>query len=379
MFTKNISVLLGCLGVAMLLGTEAARAQNMYYSQYLRTPLFNNPTDVAGGNARRVILSYRRQGTGEEDNVVTPSLTYAQPFLSRETGRKWGGIGVAVVHEKAGYEGMLQHAGAVAAYAHHVYLSDKFTFSGGLQLGLFRRGLDVSRLTTGSQYVNGVHDPGAALGENLTAETRTYLTIAPGLSWAALDEAGENKAFLGVSLFNANRPNASFTEKADRMATNLVLNGGYRILRKGAFDFTPTFRYIRERSSSQTNIGALSRFNFESPGGLLKAGGIGLGTWYSVNNAAIVSLEITQPSYFINFSYDLPATNKTVTRRVTNAVEVSIGWTMDLKAKRKAHKESTRAARPEPAPAQSEEKCAHEGCLLCRPARRGTTSPSARR
>ena len=352
MFTKNISALLGCLGLAMLLGTEAARAQSMYYSQYLRTPLFNNPTDVAGGNARRVILSYRKQGTGEEDNVITPSLTYAQPFMSRETGRKWGGIGVGVVHEKAGYEGMLQHVGAVSSYAHHVYLSDKFTFSGGLQLGLFRRGLDVSRLTTGSQYVNGVHDPGAALGENLTAETRTYLTIAPGLSWAALDEAGENKAFLGLSLFNANRPNASFTEKADRMATNLVLSGGYRVLRKGAFDFTPTFRYIRERSTSQTNIGALSRFNFESPGGPLKAGGIGLGTWYSVNNAAIVSLEITQPSYFINFSYDLPATSKTVNRRVTNAVEVSIGWTMDLKAKRKTQKELTSEARQTPAPAQ---------------------------
>ncbi|MBD0256127.1 MAG: PorP/SprF family type IX secretion system membrane protein [Cytophagales bacterium] len=356
MFTKNISVLLGCLGVAMLLGTEAARAQNMYYSQYLRTPLFNNPTDVTRGNARQVILSYRRQGTGEEDNVITPSLTYAQPFLSRETGRKWGGMGLAVVHEKAGYEGMLQHAGAVAAYAHHVYLSDKFTFSGGLQLGLFRRGLDLSRLTTGSQYVNGAYDPGAALGENLTAGTRTYLSITPGLSWAALDEAGENKAFLGVSLFNANRPNASFTEKADRMATNLVLSGSYRVLRKGAFDFTPTFRYIRERSSSQTNIGALSRFNFASPGGLLKTGGIGLGTWYSVNNAAIVSLEITQPSYFINFSYDLPATNKTVTRRVTNAVEVSIGWTMDLKARRKAQKELTSEARQEPAPAHPAQK-----------------------
>jgi hypothetical protein len=159
---------------------------------------------------------------------------------------------------------------------------------------------------------------------------------------------------LGVSLFNANRPNASFTEKADRMATNLVLNGGYRRLRKGAFDFTPTFRYIRERSLSQTNIGALSRFNFDSPGGPLKAGGIGLGTWYSVNNAAIVSLEITQPSYFINFSYDLPATNKTVTRRVTNAVEVSIGWTMDLKAKRKAQKELASEARQAPVPARQE-------------------------
>ncbi|HEX8528430.1 MAG TPA: PorP/SprF family type IX secretion system membrane protein [Cytophagales bacterium] len=376
MFTKNISVLLGCLGVAMLLGTEAARAQNMYYSQYLRTPLFNNPTDVARGNARQVILSYRKQGTGEEDNVITPSLTYAQPFLSRATGRKWGGMGVAIVHEKAGYEGMLQHAGAVAAYAHHVYLSDKFTLSGGLQLGLFRRGIDVSRLTTGSQYVNGAYDPGAALGENLTAGTRTYLTIAPGLSWAALDEAGENKAFLGVSLFNANRPNASFTEKADRMATNLVLNGGYRLLRKGTFDFTPTFRYIRERSTSQTNIGALSRFNFESPGGLLKAGGIGLGTWYSVNNAAIVSLEITQPSYFINFSYDLPATNKTVTRRVTNAVEVSIGWTMDLKAKRKAHKESTPEARPEPAPVQPAQQ-PQEATPAGQPAGRNDNQPAA--
>ncbi len=375
MFTKNISALLGCLGLAMLLGT-AARAQNMYYSQYLRTPLFNNPTDVAAGNARQVILSYRRQGTGEEDNVITPSLTYAQPFLSRETDRKWGGVGLAVVHEKAGYEGMLQHAGAVAAYAHHVYLSDRFTFSGGLQLGLFRRGLDLSRITTGSQYVNGAHDPGAALGENLTAGTRTYLTIAPGVSWAALDEAGENKAFLGVALFNANRPDASFTEKADRMATNLVLNGGYRLLRKGAFDFTPTFRYIRERSSSQTNIGALSRFNFESAGGPLKAGGIGLGTWYSVNNAAIVSLEITQPSYFINFSYDLPATNKTVSRRVTNAVEVSIGWTMDLKAKRKARKEPAGEARQAPAPARQEpapDQAAPDG----QPADRTDNQPAA--
>jgi type IX secretion system PorP/SprF family membrane protein len=239
------------------------------------------------------------------------------------------------VNEQAGYQGMLRHTGAVAAYAHQVYLNDQMTFGGGLSLGLFSRRIDVSRITTSSQFANGSFDPSAGLGEDLNAASRTYLTLTPGLSWSLLDEAGENKAFLGVSLFNANRPDVSFTGQPDRMTTQVLLNGGYRICQKEFFELMPTFRYIWQRGSSQTNIGVISRFNFRAEG-LVKPGSVGVGTWYSVKNAAIISLEITQPGYFINFSYDLPATDKTINRRVTNAVEVSVGWRRNLKAKAKS-------------------------------------------
>jgi len=334
MIAGNIRTLLGSIAF-LVLAVTALPAQNIYYSQYLSTPLFTNPADVSRGTARQVNLNYRSQGTGEEDNLVTAALTYAQPFMHRESGRTWGGVGVSIVNEQAGYQGVLRHTGAVAAYAHQVYLNDKMTFGGGLSLGLFSRGIDASRITTSSQFTNGGYDPSAGLGEDLNAASRTYLTLTPGLSWSLLDGAGANKAFLGVSLFNANRPDVSFTGQPDRMATHVLLNGGYRIYQKGLFELMPTFRYIRQRGSSQTNIGAISRFSFGAEG-LVKPGSVGLGTWYSVNNAAIVSLKITQPGYFINFSYDVPAIDKTMNRRVTNALEVSLGWRRDLKAKAKS-------------------------------------------
>ena len=134
MIAGNIRTLLGSIAF-LVLAVTALPAQNIYYSQYLSTPLFTNPADVSRGTARQVNLNYRSQGTGEEDNLVTAALTYAQPFMHRESGRTWGGVGVSIVNEQAGYQGVLRHTGAVAAYAHQVYLNDKMTFGGGCPWG----------------------------------------------------------------------------------------------------------------------------------------------------------------------------------------------------------------------------------------------------
>jgi hypothetical protein len=93
MIAKNIRTLLGSIA-SLVLATTAVPAQNIHYSQYLRTPLFTNPADVSRGTARLVTLNYRSQGTGEEDNLVTAALTYAQPFMHRgkrpDLGWGWG-------------------------------------------------------------------------------------------------------------------------------------------------------------------------------------------------------------------------------------------------------------------------------------------------
>jgi type IX secretion system PorP/SprF family membrane protein len=307
MLTQKINHLIGGLSLAMLLHGNFAQAQQIPYSQYLHTPMFTNPAEVAAGNARQAVLNYRRQGSGQEDLISSAAVSYTQPFVSRNNGLTWGGLGVSVVTEQAGYMGMLKNNGLMAGYAHTVHLSQKVTMSAGLGFGVFQKGIDMSQITTSSQYYNGSYNPGASQGE------------------------GADKAFLGVSVFNANRPNIAIFTDQDRLPANLIVHGGYEIYNKSRIALMPTFRHMAQSSASQTNLGVLTSYLLSNNSGTLKSGSLGLGTWYSVNRAAIVSLEITQPNYFIRFSYDLPVTEKVASRQINNAVELSIGWKKDIK------------------------------------------------
>src|SRR4051794_14769421 len=129
MFTKKTYTIIGSLSLGLLLHTNLVKAQQIPYSQYLRTPMFTNPAEVAAGNERQAVLNYRRQGSGEEDRISSSAVSYIHPFQNRETGRKWGGVGLSVLSEQAGYQGMLQNTGVMAAYAHTVYLTQHLTMS----------------------------------------------------------------------------------------------------------------------------------------------------------------------------------------------------------------------------------------------------------
>jgi hypothetical protein len=121
------------------------------------------------------------------------------------------------------------------------------------------------------------------------------------------DECADNNYYIGVSAQNLNRPITSFygSSSTDRMPINFNVILGTTINKNRNFFYTPNLRYIFLASGSQQlNFGTLVHYRLKGGWGTIGHGSIGLGAWYSEDNAIITSLELNQPGFNVAFSYD---------------------------------------------------------------------------
>ena len=175
------------------------------------------------------------------------------------------------------------------------------------------------------------------IGEDFSDNVSQAFKADIGATWTILDAFGEQKLLLGISTFNVNRAHYEFlvnvTEKAAPVQYQAY--GSIKVFEKDKLHVIPTFRYRMERNYSQLNIGSL--FLYELKEGIsVHESHIGLGAWYSHQNAVIFSLEFVQPEYVMSLSYDLPAAANIDRVQVNNAVEATFGWRINRMEKLKA-------------------------------------------
>lgn len=349
---KNIvlAALLSALGFS-------AQGQTSNFSQYHLDPVFNSPGDLATSDYFQIMAHYRKQSLTQDQGFENMSLSGVYP-LYYGGGRKFGAIGLGVLTESSGWMGMLRENSIRAGYAYSLQLDRSNFVSVGLQGGYYRRSIDLNKVRTDGQYQNGQYTPGAPTGENFSENTSHAFKADAGVSWYMLDESGDEKLLLGASAFNINRANYSFLSSSNEIKepVRFQLHGSIRALQGDRYALRPTFRYMYEKNYDQLNVGALFQYQLQQGKGSLAESHLGLGAWYSLNNAAVLALQYAQPSYVLAISYDLPAAQKVEYSQVNNAIEISLGWRLNRgrKVKPKAVAEAAEAPAPEEAPVQKE-------------------------
>lgn len=315
-FSKHIYV-----ASLLCLGTVAASAQNIYYSQFHHAQQLTNPASVATSNEMSVMLNYRRQWSNIGNGYSTPALSFAYPLLKgNDVDKRFGGIGVSILQDRAGQNGYVQTTGGTLGYAHNLRLSSKIQVALGLQAGVFQRRLDIKELTSGSQWQNGAFNPDAPILENLGDQNKMFALVNGGLSLYGEDENNEQTFSLGAALYNMNQPEtgSSFQNK---LSQNLTFTGSVRAWRNDKFSITPNARFVQQSNKNQQlNVGSLFRYHtgYQSH--------IGLGAWYSADNAVVASLELYQPSYIIGVSYDMGASSLKNGGKNVGAPELALAW-----------------------------------------------------
>lgn len=287
-----------------------AQAQDVNYSQFHHAPMVTNPAAIATKDQMQFAFNYRNQWRGIGQNFTTPMLSFIYPLIKKdEEGylkKRWGGIGASFINDRVGEGGLLQTTGAMLAFAYNFSLPKSSYLSVGAEGGFFQRRIDVGALISGSQLNGGVVDPNIPFDENIDNSTVTYPLFNTGVMWYKESDRKETKSYLGASFYNINRPNTSFINDLNApLSFRYIFTGGIRALRSEKFSITPNFRWIEQSNTSQVNIGSLFKYHFsENAGSLFRSGTVGFGTWYSVNNALILSFEVDTPNYTLGFSYD---------------------------------------------------------------------------
>jgi type IX secretion system PorP/SprF family membrane protein len=318
-YSKKIIIAISVLLSSM---TSTTIAQNIYYSQYHHAPQLTNPASVATTNYMSVMLNYRKQWANVGDGYTTPSLAAAYPILlGNQASLRMAGVGLTVLQDRTGQNGYVKTTGAMLNYAHNLRVNNDMFLAMGLQGGYFHRILDENELTFGNQWQNNVFDPNAPTNENLGNDGKGFLLVNTGVIFYRENAEGQQNFSIGAAIYNLNQPKTGNTFE-NKLSRNITLSASLLAWENNKFSISPSTRFVRQSNKSQQfNIGSL--FHYHSPN---RAVSVGLGTWYSVNNAFITSLELNLPNYVIGISYDFVISSLKNNNKTGGAPEFALAW-----------------------------------------------------
>ncbi|HEY0744099.1 MAG TPA: type IX secretion system membrane protein PorP/SprF [Chryseosolibacter sp.] len=287
---RAISIL-SIILVLMLGPSLRVTAQDPQFSQFYAAPLYLNPAFAGSTNQARVGINYRNQWPAIDANFTTMSA-----FFDYFIEDKKSGVGVLLTRDQEGLAG-LRSLSLALQYSYDLQITENLGFRPGLQVGVFNRDVNFSRLTFGDQF-----DPATgAFIDQPTAETfntnfsKTFFDIsAGGLLFTKV-------AWLGVAANHLNRPNQSIIDETSQLPMKLSVHGGFKyfmrpgVVGSGVYSrnaersIAPAFQFRHQGNFDQLDLGVY--FTFEP---------LILGTWYRgvpfksvngfVNNESIVLL-----------------------------------------------------------------------------------------
>jgi type IX secretion system PorP/SprF family membrane protein len=322
---KQVLTLFKRSWVFFILLSFHANAQWVNYSQFVHAPLQLTAAPAAINSDIQLTALYRRQSIGETDNINTPSFNFLYALRDAKSGRQKGGIGASLINETTGPGGSVNTIGITGNYHYIVYFNKGYYLSMGLQAGVINRRIDTGVYFTERQFQNGVFNPGIDFGENIENASRLFPTFGTGFTWFYQDDQGDNRAWLGVSAFNINQPDQSFTGEEDLLPVRIIAHGGFRVNPQETVSITPGVRFVHDAGSNMAHIGSVFRYHFNS-GGSDQFGHIGGGIWFSPDNVIVTTFEFSRKNMAFGLSYDLPASSRITGIRANNAIEAHVSF-----------------------------------------------------
>lgn len=318
------------------------------FSQFHLTPTLVNPAQPGLDNDLRVLYGQRQMAIGANSFIShTASLTY--PFFGTRNGQnvRTSHVGVTFVSDRSGIGGLLSVNGLLADYSYNLSINEDLRVGLGLQLGFYNRAINTANLRSGAQFngTTGTYDPSRSFGEpdlKNGENSFTYPVVNAGATFFK-EEDSQVRYYVGLAYQNINQPNYAFDgSPRANLPGILVANGGINLLpTESRFAVEPNFRAIYMNSSNGlVNLGSLFKYKFSDEPGY---GHVGVGAWYSFNNAAVFSLEMAMPYFFAGYSYDATV-NSLASVSPASTHEIIVGYRMNR------HKPSPKLDVTPPAP-----------------------------
>lgn len=307
-----------------LLSCHFSAAQFIPYSQYYNSSLLTNPASAAVGDFTQLTVHYRRSRIA---NYEIPSASFVRPFYRNRDDIRFGGAGLSVVNQKAGPDGLYNITGVLGTFAYTIHFSKTHHLSAGLQGGIVVKRIDLSAITTDSQFNLGAYDASLPNGEDIQFSTASAPVINSGFCWTLTDHTNVPKAMIGIAFSNMNKPVYEFTSLS-REPEELVytITGEMKLLAHGSLSIHPMMRYI-SGTSSFANLGAQFRWRLAQQDNDVSAA-----VWYKTTRALVAAVQYNSRNYVMAASVDFSA-NDDLQAHGNNAIELSLGWRLRRKVR----------------------------------------------
>jgi|ERR1051326_7098503 type IX secretion system PorP/SprF family membrane protein len=320
-------------------------AQDIHFSQYNFSPLTLNPALTAAYKDVQATLNYKQQW-----HTVNAYTTYQATCELKLDQKHWVKLqnmtetykkklvkglafGINIFSDNAG-DGNFRTTQGNLSVAYHSLLNEKNTLSAGLMGGIVQRSIDPSGLRWNSQYPGGMYDPAAPSGENFTTQSFLFANYSAGLLWSYGEgnsylSANDHKFFnAGISVFNLNRPQISFTDNNDRLYRKWVFHGSAVIgIKNTHFSVAPSLLFMQQGPLQEVTAGVLLKYKLKEESvytGIIKSSMISIGCFYRNKDAVIPYLLLEMDKYSMGISYDTNVSGLTSATSGRGGFEISL-------------------------------------------------------
>jgi type IX secretion system PorP/SprF family membrane protein len=237
--------------LAGTLATNAARAQDVFFSQPFATRLHTNPAFAGLIDDYSVTLSFRNQFPTLAGSFVSTQLA---ADLRLNTPGQHHALGLLLNQDRSGSVGYTRfEAGAI--YTYHTRLTERLALSGGLRASYGRQRVGYDNFVFGDQ----ISEDGTLTGptaEALDYQPVNYLSLGTG---AVLYSS---RGWLSLAGQHLNQPSLGFRQQS-QLPMLLSVAGGYKffIIEPGTglatreLSYTPVAALTRQGGSTRTEAG----------------------------------------------------------------------------------------------------------------------------
>ena len=306
-----------CIGVMTVL---AAKAQDPQFSQFYAAPMYLNPGFTGLTTQDRVSANYRHQWPSIPGAFVTYNFAY-----DRNLDLLNSGIGFIVTHDQAG-SGALSMTSVQGMYSYSFQVRRHVYIRPGIYAGMYRRAVDMERLTFGDQLLRGGSQ--FATSETWQGAPQTFFDFGVG------GIVYGRHTWFGAAAHHINQPNQTLLGDQAPLPLKYSAHGGWRHSLKRrtqgrrtlSTDIVFAFNYKAQNQFDQLDVG----FYYE-PEPLV------FGVWYrgipvlkayepgyGNNDALVFMVGYWYEKFKIAYSYDA-----TISRLVSNTAgshEISISY-----------------------------------------------------
>jgi type IX secretion system PorP/SprF family membrane protein len=290
-------------------------AQDIHFSQFYMTPLFQNPANAGAERGLESTLNYRTQWRSVTVPYKTFGATVHGRFIKRKSQKNFFAAGLNVNYDEAG-DGLLKTTTFSAAIAYHVRLNKVHKIGVGFMGGFGQRRIDFGNFEWGSQYSEGVFNGSLPTGESIMNPTFSYLDFSTGIVWSFDNQSGrihtEGNNYLkgsaGLAIYHFNRPDYSFNNTGEKLWIKYVAHGNFLIsIPASKLALNPGFIFYSQGPNRQILVGSMVRYDILPESkytGKYKGAGAYLGAYVRAGDAIVISSMLEFANYAIGFSYD---------------------------------------------------------------------------
>ena len=303
---------------------QNAHSQDIHFSQFHEIPLNISPSFAGnGGSSRRAGLIYRNQW----NSVSTPCQSsgfYGDMKLNPNFLKGDGlGIGVLVLNDRSGSGGLKQnHLNAMINYQKFIDNKRTMLIVAGLQLGLFQKGYDPSKLNFESDYSyetatftsnNGI--------QSLGKTSITSPEIGLGASFTYFNKRGKTSS-VGFAFAHLTTPEQSFLGDTDPLKIKTTFHAKTVKRLKDNLHFYPMLIVMLQKEAT-SYIGG-GQFIYSLGRALLEETELKAGVFYRYTDALIFTAGINHDTWGLNFGYDYNVSELGQAAKNVNAFEIAI-------------------------------------------------------